>query len=131
MDDNGTLVPLHEEHSLPERNGRWSWRRLSLSARFGILAALIIFGATAILGEWLSARIADNQLRSRAESAALYMEGFLARHVEVTETGPRVSPARRQELDHLLANADLSRRIESLRVWRRDGEIVYSTSTLR
>jgi signal transduction histidine kinase len=127
MDDNGTLVPLQEEHSLPERNGRWSWRRLSLSARFGILAALIIFGATAILGEWLSARIADNQLRSRAESAALYMEGFLARHVEVTETGPRVSPARRQELDHLLANADLSRRIESLRVWRRDGEIVYST----
>ncbi|MBO9127187.1 MULTISPECIES: sensor histidine kinase [unclassified Rhizobium] len=127
MGDNGTLVPSEGEHSLRERNCRWSWRRLSLSAQFGILAALIILGATAILGEWLSARIADSQLRSRAESAALYMEGFLARHVEVTETGPRVSPARREELDHLLANADLSRRIESLRVWRRDGEIVYST----
>jgi signal transduction histidine kinase len=127
MEDDGTLVPRENELASEEREHCWFWQRLSLTAQFGVLSAVIVVGAMAILGEWLSARIADNQLRSRAESAALYMEGFLARHVELSPEGPLVSQERREELDNLLTNADLARRIESLRVWRRDGEILYST----
>lgn len=127
IEEDGTLVPRRGNRAAQEREHCWIWQRLSLTTQFGVLAAVIVVGAMAILGEWLSAQIADNQLRSRSESAALYMEGFLARHVETSETGPSVSEARRKELDSLLDDADLARRIESLRVWRRDGQIIYST----
>ena len=81
----------------------------------------------AILGEWLSGQIAANQLRSRAESGALYMEGFLARHVEGSADRPEVSEARQRELDDLLIGTDLARRVEGFRIWRKDGLVIYST----
>ncbi|MDR6631553.1 signal transduction histidine kinase [Phyllobacterium sp. 1468] len=81
----------------------------------------------AILGEWLSSQIAANQLRSRVEAGALYVEGFLARHVEETEDGPRVAADRQKELDELLIGTELSTRVEGFRIWGKDGSVIYST----
>lgn len=103
------------------------WQRLDLKAQFLIVAALILCGSMAILGEWLSSQIAANQLRSRAESGALYMEGFLARHVDEENGAPQVSPERQQELDELLIGTDLAQRVEGFRIWDKDGTVVYST----
>ena len=66
----------------------------------------------AILGEWLSSQIASGQLRSRAKSGALYMEGYLARHIQETPDGPQVSSDRQRELDELLIGTDLAKRVE-------------------
>jgi signal transduction histidine kinase len=79
------------------------------------------------LGEWVSLQMAAGQLQSRADSGALYMEGFLARHVQSGNLGPTVTAEGIKELDDLLINPDLAQRIESLRIWRRDGLILYST----
>lgn len=103
------------------------WQNLGLTAQFLIVAALIVCGSMAILGEWLSSQIASGQLRSRAESGALYMEGYLARHIEETPEGPRVSPERQKELDELLIGTDLAKRVEGFRIWLRDGTPIYST----
>ncbi|MBB2687800.1 UNVERIFIED_ORG: signal transduction histidine kinase [Rhizobium etli] len=103
------------------------WQALELKQQFLIIAGLVICGSMAILGEWLNGQIAANQLKSRAESGALYMEGFLARHVEGSANDPQVPEARRKELDDLLIGTDLARRVESFRIWRNDGMVIYDT----
>ena len=120
---DGTLGPKENVTSSPKRRDGLSrflpesryWQDLGLTAQFLIVAALIVCGSMAILGEWLSSQIAANQLRSRAESAALYMEGYLARHVEETADGAQVSPDRQKELDDLLIGTDLAKRVEGFR----------------
>lgn len=115
-----------------DRSSWWAslanyWQSLSLTSQFLIVAALIVCGSMAVLGEWLNSQIAANQLRSRAESGALYMEGFLARHVEEVGGEPQVSPNRQQRLDDLLIGTALAQRVEGFRIWRRDGTVIYST----
>jgi signal transduction histidine kinase len=104
-----------------------SWHNLDLTAQFLIVAALIVCGSMAILGEWLSSQIAANQLRSRAEAGALYVEGFLARHVEEGPSGLYVPADRQKELDDLLIGTELAKRVEGFRIWRQDGTVIYST----
>jgi signal transduction histidine kinase len=103
------------------------WHSLGLTAQFLIVAALIVCGSMAVLGEWLSSQIAASQLRSRAEAGALYVEGFLARHVEEGPAGLNVSSDRQKELDDLLIGTELAKRVEGFRIWRQDGTIIYST----
>jgi signal transduction histidine kinase len=126
-DDDATYGPSEVRNS-PNRAGFFQhWQSLSLTAQFLIVAALIVCGSMAVLGEWLSSQIAANQLRSRAESGALYMEGFLARHIEEVDGKPSVSAKRQQELDELLIGTDLARRVEGFRIWDHDGTVLYST----
>ena len=103
------------------------WQGLGLTAQFLIVAALIVCGSMAFLGEWLSSQVASSQLRSRAESGALYMEGYLARHIDETPDGPQIPPDRQKQLDELLIGTDLAKRVEGFRIWRHDGTAIYST----
>ncbi|WP_072380509.1 sensor histidine kinase [Rhizobium tibeticum] len=98
-----------------------------MTSQFLIVASLFVGCSMTFLGVWLSSQIAANQLYSRANSGALYMEGFLSRHVQSGETGPTVSTESMRELDQLLMTSDLAYRIESFRIWRSDGLILYST----
>jgi signal transduction histidine kinase len=125
-----TYVPDDET---ADSQGSWAlrfWHRLDLTTQFLVVATLIVCGSMAILGEWLSSQIAANQLRSRAESGALYMEGFLAGHIDEGPDGPRVSTERQKELDRLLIGTDLATRVEGFRIWERDGTVLYSTDKL-
>jgi signal transduction histidine kinase len=125
--DDVTNVPVDDRVKTATFQLTHFWQHLSLQSQFLAVASLILGLSMAILGEWVSLQIAASQLQSRADSGALYMEGFLARHVQSSDLGPTVTPAGIEELDELLINPDLARRIESLRIWRRDGLILYST----
>ncbi len=128
--ESGTYV---RDDETTDSQGTWGlrfWHSLDLTTQFLIVATLIVCGSMAILGEWLSSQIAANQLRSRAESGALYMEGFLAGHIDEGPEGPRVSDERQRELDRLLIGTDLATRVEGFRIWERDGTVLYSTDKL-
>lgn len=130
-----TFEPSANGTNGPEGIGPWAyprrlldrWRGLSLTAQFLTFAALIMCGAMAILGQWLSAQIEAGQIRSRAESASLYMHGFLAPHVRPLNDSPEISAEHHLALDRLLINSDLSDRVEGVRIWRADGTVIYST----
>lgn len=122
-----TYVPSRKSAGGEKSGVMKYWQALDLTKQFLIVAGLVICSSMAILGEWLNGQIAANQLRSRAESGALYMEGFLARHVEGSVNDPQVAETRRKELDDLLIGTDLARRVEGFRIWRNDGLVIYST----
>lgn len=122
-----TYVPFRKSAGGEKSGLLGYWQGIDLTKQFLIVAGLVICCSMAILGEWLTSQIAANQLRSRAESGALYMEGFLARHVEGSASDLKVADARRKELDDLLIGTDLARRVEGFRIWRSDGMVIYST----
>jgi len=130
-----TFEPSADGTNGPTRIGLWAypgrlidrWRGLSLTAQFLTFAALIMCGAMAVLGQWLSAQIEAGQIRSRAESAGLYMHGFLAPHVRQLDDSPEISTENHLALDRLLINSELSDRVEGVRIWRADGTVIYST----
>ena len=130
-----TFEPSADGTNGPTRIGLWAypcrlldrWRGLSLTAQFLTFAALIMCGAMAVLGQWLSAQIEAGQIRSRAESAGLYMHGFLAPHVRQLDDSPEISAENHLALDRLLINSELSDRVEGVRIWRADGTVIYST----
>lgn len=130
-----TFEPSTDGTNGPKGIGLWAyprrlldrWRGLSLTAQFLTFAALIMCGAMAILGQWLSAQIEAGQIRSRAESAGLYMHGFLAPHVRQLDDSPEISAENHLALDRLLINSELSDRVEGVRIWRADGTVIYST----
>ena len=106
---------------------RLGWKSLSLATQFLLIALLIVCGSMALLGHWLSDRIYKELIRSRAETGGLYMEGFLAPHVQELSDGVTLRAESHQELDRLLIDNYLPRRIASVRIWLRDGTVVYST----
>ena len=80
-----------------------------------------------VAGQWMAKRIEAGLIQSRAESAALYMEGFLAPLVQELGGSAELPPARREDLDRLLIGSALAERIEEIRIWSKDGRIIYST----
>ena len=133
-----TLGSGVDQTSGPEGYGPWSepkgplryWHKLTLTAQFLTVATVIVCGSMAALGQWLSSRIEDGQIHSRANSGALYMEAFLAPHVRNTPEGPVVSPEDEERLDKLLIGTELAKKIEGMRIWGGDGRVIYSTEKL-
>ena len=125
--DGGELNGLKSDES-----GRWSpvryWHSLSPKTQFQVAAAVVVCCSMAILGQWMSARITSSYVHARADAGALYMEGFLAPHVqELADGRTALSQANTRSLDRLLIDTGLADRVEGIRIWLRDGRIAYST----
>ena len=91
-------------------------------------AAVVIAGSMAILGEWINVRITSSYVQARAEAGALYMESFLAPHVqELADGRTALSEANTRSIDRLLIDTQLEHRVEAIKIWLRDGRITYST----
>ncbi len=101
--------------------GRWTLLR-----KFTVLS----FVCFALLGVGLSQLLAD-QIRSRSMSNAVASAELLSDLVVRTQLHPsdlasRVAPNRAQRLDFAVAQARKRGRIVRLKVWNRDGRVVYS-----
>ena len=57
---------------------------------------------------------------------ALYVDSFVAPHVQTLLTANTLSASDREALDADLANTPLGRKIISLKVWRKDGHVLFS-----
>ncbi|KKN70719.1 hypothetical protein LCGC14_0427890 [marine sediment metagenome] len=115
------------------RRGRWTkfvrsfFLRLSLFWQFVIAATLVLGITMLVLGSWISGRIADGVMRRSAEAAAHYMEHVLEPYVQQLADGEKLSSEMISKLDEVSANYALRRHVVSIKVWRPDGTIAYST----
>jgi len=133
-DETETLVepapPVDEE----VRDGIWSTRiggrvrKLSRSTQF-VIAAAVILGLTMFsVGELVSQRIESAAVQSAAEAGAHYMEAFLEPYVQEMSRDNSLSTASVQSLDRLMESRALNEHIVSIKIWRADGTVVYSTN---
>lgn len=102
-------------------------RKLSRSTQFVIAAALILGLTMFFVGELVSERIERAAVQSAAEAGAHYMEAFLEPYVQEMSRDNVLSAASVKSLDSLMETRSLKRHIVSIKIWRPDGTVVYST----
>ncbi|WP_223416281.1 MULTISPECIES: sensor histidine kinase [unclassified Pseudomonas] len=116
------------------RNGIWharlkvQARKLSHSTQFVIAAAVILGLTMFFVGKLVSERIENAAVNSAAEAGAQYMDTFLEPYVQELSRDNNLSAASIQSLDLLTQSRALKQHIVSIKIWRADGTVVYSTN---
>ncbi|WP_433739637.1 sensor histidine kinase [Pseudomonas putida] len=116
------------------RNGIWQTRitmlarNLSRSTQFVIAASLILGLTMFFVGNLVSVRIESAAVNSAAEAGAQYMDTFLEPYVQEMSRDNNLSAASVQSLDRLTQSHSLKQHIVSIKIWRADGTVVYSTN---
>lgn len=139
--ENATFTALETEAlvepapvSDAARNGIWRTRirvkarNLSRSTQFVIAAAVILGLTMFFVGKLVSARIESAAVNSAAEAGAQYMDTFLEPYVQEMSRDNNLSAASVQSLDRLTESRSLKHHIVSIKIWRADGTVVYSTN---
>jgi len=101
--------------------------RLSLSERFLLVSFPIMLAGTLGIGWWVGEQVEDSVVHRMGGVTALYVDSFVAPHVQTLARATDLTDADREELGNLLANTALGKRIISLKVWRPDGYVLYSS----
>lgn len=109
----------------PRRVRLW-FKKITLFQQF-VIYTFIILGLTMVaVGAWMSARIEDGVLRSNAGAAALYMASFVEPHIQSIDDGGTLSSDDLANLNRLSGDFAHRRRVQSIKIWRRDGTILFS-----
>jgi signal transduction histidine kinase len=101
--------------------------RLSLSQQFLLLSFPILLAGTLFIGRWIGQQVEDSVVHRIGGVTALYVDSFVAPHVQALLRSDDLAPADRAALTRLLANTALGKKIVGLKIWRRDGRVLYST----
>lgn len=104
------------------------WGALSLERQFLITATLTVGLSMATLGYWVEKRIRSGWIQGMAETGALYLEGFLAHHVQLLESSRSLPIANQAEIERLLSNTSLGKRVAIIKIWDLDGNLIFSTN---
>ena len=105
---------------------RAAWSRLSLAARFALASAIILLAGAAILGTVVTLIVETSVIRRVAADSALYVEALIGPEIQTIEEGG-FGDRQRDELIRVLEGAAFRGRVVSVKVWSKDGSIVYAT----
>jgi len=100
--------------------------RLSLSQQFLLLSFPILLGGTLLIGRWIGLQVEESVVHRIGGVTALYVDSFVAPHVQPLMHSNELSAADRQALNDLLANTALGKKVVSLKIWRPDGVVLFS-----
>ena len=87
------------------------------------MLVLLIGLAGVIENRWIQ----QNLIRSNVDVAAVFMEGIIAPQVRRLLAEPHLSAARLAEMEAALDRSGIDSHIQSVKVWKPDGTIVYAT----
>jgi signal transduction histidine kinase len=107
---------------------RARWSALSLERQFLITSALAVVLSMASLGDWVENRIRAGWMQGMAETGALYLEGFLAPHVQELASLGALPEERHDEIKALLVNTNLGSRVAIIKIWDLSGTLIFSTN---
>ena len=102
-------------------------KQLSLVRQFALMASIVVGSGMVVLGSFVSAEIEDNVVRNAATATALYVNSLHGPHLQELATGSALSEESQRAFDASFKGTELDRQIISIKIWRPDGQIVYST----
>ncbi len=100
--------------------------RLSLFARFVLVSFVIMVSGLAGVGWWVSEQIKISVVNQIAATTALYVDSFIAPHVQELHLARSPAAEHTAEFDNLLRNTSLGQQIVMFKIWDADGRILYS-----
>jgi hypothetical protein len=100
-------------------------RDTSLATRFLLASMAILLVAGVAVGLWVGDLLERSIIEREAATTGLYVESIIEPEIASLAQGSDLTPAQVAALDAQLSSP-LADRLRSLRIWSRDGRIVYS-----
>lgn len=100
-----------------------SW---GLVKRFTFSGFVVMVLGMAGIGWWVGEQIKIGVIQESAAATALYMDSFIAPHVQELSSAGSISAEHIEDLDELFNESDLGARTVSVKVWNDSGQIAYS-----
>ena len=101
-------------------------RSTSLAQRFLLANLLILLVAGLTVGVWVGDQVERSIVDRTASVTGLYVESIIEPSVASLADGGDLTSVEIAALDSHLATSPLADRVRSLRIWSRDGQVVYS-----
>ncbi len=106
---------------------RQRWSRLSLALQFLIAGGVGLLAVMLVVGLWVTSRIREGVIRNSAANTALYVDSVIAPLLPDMRKKQELSDSVKRALDETLDQGGLGKRLESFKMWRRDGTVLYAT----
>lgn len=105
-----------------------SWRvRFSLSTQFLGAAAVVLCISMAVLGTWVNHQITRSVLATSGAGGSHFMMGFLEAEVQNLLPDGTMPTENQARLDKLFVGTPVTESVVSVKVWRPDGTVIYSS----
>jgi signal transduction histidine kinase len=102
--------------------------RRSLSHQFLIASFPILLIGMLLIGSWMATQIEESVAYRIGGVTGMYVDSFIAPHVQSLVGHDDLSADDRASLDQILTMTPLSDKIVSLKIWRPDGRVLYSNT---
>jgi signal transduction histidine kinase len=102
-------------------------RRLSLAWQFALGSLLVFIAGMFGVGYWVADQIEQGVVHRSAATTALYMDSFVAPHLQSLATQDSLSQADTTALSSLLTDSALGQQIAAFKVWDANGRVLYSS----
>ena len=99
---------------------------LTLTWRFALVSFVILLTGMLIIGWWVTRQIEQGVLNRTASVTASFVSSAVAPLLVDLSEGDEITLDRMNDLDVLLTETELGRRVVSFKVWSPSGEILYS-----
>jgi len=100
--------------------------KLSLLAKFSLMSFFILAAIGIALGWGIQRHFEKVALQQEAENAIQQVSTFLNKRLKSTDFQGPFDPARLEEIEGLVRENVLSPHIVRIKIWNRDGQVIYS-----
>lgn len=106
-----------------------AWPRyLSLTAQFSIVSSAVLLLGMLIQGTWISSTIEEKAKYHAGTAATLFVDHVIAPYFAALPIDAELTAAQRDAIDALVQRASQRMQIAAMKIWSRDGTILYSTN---
>jgi signal transduction histidine kinase len=105
-----------------------AWVRNNLAYQFILVAFGVLLLGMLAFGTWVSRRIEHGVADMAANSAALYVNSFIAPHLQTLSSRDTLNNDDIQALQQAIESRALRIHVTAVHVWTRSGRVVYSTN---
>ena len=103
------------------------FNRLSLSQQFLMVSFPVLLAGTLIVGYWIGQQLQDSVVHRIGAVTALFVDSMVAPQVRTLLKGDQLSASDQEAIAVSLGNTPLGQKILSLKIWRKDGYVLFST----
>jgi signal transduction histidine kinase len=125
---NGAIHAGRLREVLASGIGSW-WPTLSLARQFTLASSALVLVGLGVLGLWVSQKFATGIKANAAERTALYMESVIAPHLQGLSGQQGLSQAAKLAIDAIVAKDAERIRVVDVKIWTRDGVVLYATDS--
>lgn len=123
----GEQQPL--AHGFFTKRLRRVFRKFSLATQFMIAMSFVVITLMSVLTLWTVDRVERAALEGAGAVGALYLQTFVSPLIDESDVARgSIDPELAEKLKLMLGTGPLGQHVEAIKIWKKDGSLLYSTS---